>query len=301
MNKKYENRRHNIPAAIRRSVEIESGHTCSIKGCFEHTYLEVHHIDNNRENNAIENLILLCDKHHKMAHTGVIDRKSLEEYKLLNINLGTNNFKMDNIKSSLNLHIVDMYELDNSEIWDKSTEIEIKLRNSSNEVIFLKEVIFTTKQHWETLTDRNHSLVEVSARYDVDISAGIGDKKKLKIHHEIKPQETDRIHFSLSTDYDSDPDGLSLFLLNIELIYNENSSKVEGKPIIINIRPKTQSRGSYFACYSPGTISKNKSVASEVIDLSLSGVIIEEYVIDALNSWLSAPSEEEYLNKIKDI
>ncbi len=31
----------------------------------------------------MENLVLLCDKHHKMAHAGVIDRKSLREYKRL--------------------------------------------------------------------------------------------------------------------------------------------------------------------------------------------------------------------------
>ena len=51
--------------------------------CHEHTYLELHHIDGNRENNTEENVILLCDKHHKMAHDDVIDRKSLREYKRL--------------------------------------------------------------------------------------------------------------------------------------------------------------------------------------------------------------------------
>ena len=43
----------------------------------------IHHINENREDNRVENLILLCDKHHKMAHAGVIDKKSLREYKKL--------------------------------------------------------------------------------------------------------------------------------------------------------------------------------------------------------------------------
>jgi hypothetical protein len=79
----YKKPRKAIPAELRRSVEVESGHCCAIKGCNEHTYLEIHHIDKNRDNNTIGNLILLCDKHHKMAHADVIDRKALREYKRL--------------------------------------------------------------------------------------------------------------------------------------------------------------------------------------------------------------------------
>lgn len=81
--KKYEEHRPSITAELRRAVEVESGHCCAIKGCTEHTYLEIHHIDENRENNTLDNLILLCDKHHKMAHASVIDRKALREYKRL--------------------------------------------------------------------------------------------------------------------------------------------------------------------------------------------------------------------------
>lgn len=80
---KYEESRPSIPADLRRSVEVESGHCCAIKGCNEHTYLEIHHIDENRNNNRQDNLILLCDKHHKMAHANVIDRKALKQYKAL--------------------------------------------------------------------------------------------------------------------------------------------------------------------------------------------------------------------------
>ncbi|MGY5798308.1 HNH endonuclease signature motif containing protein [Rheinheimera faecalis] len=79
----YDEPRPTISAELRRAVNVESGHACAIKGCAEHTYLEIHHIDENRENNTLENLVLLCDKHHKMAHAGVIDRKELREYKKL--------------------------------------------------------------------------------------------------------------------------------------------------------------------------------------------------------------------------
>lgn len=80
---KYYDPRPPISAELRRAVEVESGHACAVVRCSEHTYLEIHHINDNREDNRVENLVLLCDKHHKMAHAGVIDRKALREYKRL--------------------------------------------------------------------------------------------------------------------------------------------------------------------------------------------------------------------------
>ena len=80
---KYDDPRPPISAELRRAVEVESGHACAVVRCGEHTYLEIHHINENREDNRVENLVLLCDKHHKMAHAGVIDRKALREYKRL--------------------------------------------------------------------------------------------------------------------------------------------------------------------------------------------------------------------------
>jgi len=88
MEKQYDDKRPNIPADIRRRIEVDAGHQCTIKNCNEHTYLEIHHINQNREDNRVDNLILLCDKHHKMAHANKIDRKSLKEYKkLLNMQI----------------------------------------------------------------------------------------------------------------------------------------------------------------------------------------------------------------------
>lgn len=77
----YENQRPHIPADVERLVLVEAGHACAVKECRDHTYIELHHIDENRENNDPANLIVLCDRHHKMAHAKKIDRKSLRMYK----------------------------------------------------------------------------------------------------------------------------------------------------------------------------------------------------------------------------
>lgn len=80
MIEKYKKPRPRIPQDLQRKVKIESGHKCAVNRC-NSTTCEIHHIDGNRENNVLENLIFLCRNHHKQAHEGIIDRKSLIEYK----------------------------------------------------------------------------------------------------------------------------------------------------------------------------------------------------------------------------
>lgn len=45
-------------------------HKCTICGLTEFACLQVHHIDNNRDNSDIDNLIILCANHHCMVHYG---------------------------------------------------------------------------------------------------------------------------------------------------------------------------------------------------------------------------------------
>jgi hypothetical protein len=78
----YEQERPNIPAEIRRLVMTQAGHCCIVQHCIEHI-VEIHHIDENRENNDPANLAVLCDKHHKLAHNKTISRLDLKRYKEL--------------------------------------------------------------------------------------------------------------------------------------------------------------------------------------------------------------------------
>ncbi|PSV89362.1 HNH endonuclease signature motif containing protein [Photobacterium iliopiscarium] len=78
----YEKERPHLPAEIKRQVMTEAGHCCSVQQCNEHI-VEIHHIDENRENNDPNNLVVLCDKHHKLAHGKVISRMDLRKYKEL--------------------------------------------------------------------------------------------------------------------------------------------------------------------------------------------------------------------------
>lgn len=87
MSKKYETHRPTLPIELRRQTLIESGHRCAIIRCTEHDRLEIHHIDGNRENNVLPNLIPLCSIHHNDAEAEIIDREALRQYKEINRSL----------------------------------------------------------------------------------------------------------------------------------------------------------------------------------------------------------------------
>ena len=55
---------------VREYVLFRDGHKCCVKGCKE-TILNVHHIESRKTGgNAPNNLITICEKHHKMFHEG---------------------------------------------------------------------------------------------------------------------------------------------------------------------------------------------------------------------------------------
>ncbi|MHC6529486.1 HNH endonuclease signature motif containing protein [Vibrio proteolyticus] len=303
MTKKYDSNRPVIRADLRREIEVEAGHQCSVTGCFEHTYMEIHHIDFNRENNSPENLIYLCDKHHKMAHSKVIDRKALRKYKESLKQLNNQAVQTPHVESNFrsSLQVVDIFEVfdENSEEFYPTT-MEIKLRNIGEDVAFLKEIVFETIGYWEIHTDLHHSMVEVSATYDVQVSNQINSVKTIKVHNEVKPQETDRIQFRLRGNDGADPEGLSLYLLKIKVVYNEDSSESGSPIVILNIRPHTESHGYYFHRYSKGTITRNKHVANELLRLTNEGAVCSDYILNAAESWLGAPDEEEYFSQFDD-
>ena len=77
--KQYQNPRKAIPESVKMQIRIEARHSCAI--CGNSSTLEFHHIDENRENNSLDNIILLCRNHHGEFHKGYIKKNELIEYK----------------------------------------------------------------------------------------------------------------------------------------------------------------------------------------------------------------------------
>ena len=55
----------------------EKGHECDVCGATGD--LEVHHIDGDRSNNSLENLVPLCEEHHRAVHRGDDDVEEFVE------------------------------------------------------------------------------------------------------------------------------------------------------------------------------------------------------------------------------
>lgn len=149
----YEKDRPSIKADIKRAIEVEAGHACSIKSCNEHTYLEIHHINENREDNKQSNLILLCDKHHKMAHAKKIDRKALKEYKkLLN---GTNTIEIieEEKPNEVSIKLTEQFTLDYSDNNIKSLVQDLIFLANSNNHFSIKCFIEEYNNNLKRLTE----------------------------------------------------------------------------------------------------------------------------------------------------
>ena len=61
-----------IPTAIQRAVRARDNDRCTFPGCHHRRYLECHHIEHwsNGGETSLENLLLLCGKHHTLVHEG---------------------------------------------------------------------------------------------------------------------------------------------------------------------------------------------------------------------------------------
>ena len=61
-----------IPKAIERAVRARDNDTCTFPGCRNHRFLHCHHVEHwsNGGETSVDNLLLLCTKHHALVHEG---------------------------------------------------------------------------------------------------------------------------------------------------------------------------------------------------------------------------------------
>lgn len=185
----YEKERPPITASIRRAIEVEAGHACSIKGCNEHTYLEIHHINENREDNKHSNLILLCDKHHKMAHAKKIDRKALKDYKNLLNGKATTEIIEETESDDINIKLTEQFTLEYNDNDIKSLVQDlIFLANSNNDFkinCFVEENNNNLKRLSE-LQQKELSTIEKDERNFLQERTKAFDERLRNINNSIK-------------------------------------------------------------------------------------------------------------------
>lgn len=61
-----------IPKAISRAVRARDNHCCTFPGCRNRRFLDCHHVEHwsNGGETSLDNLVLLCTKHHTLVHEG---------------------------------------------------------------------------------------------------------------------------------------------------------------------------------------------------------------------------------------
>jgi hypothetical protein len=66
--------RQAIPPVVRRAVLRRDGHRCTVPGCTNHRFLDVHHLDPLAEGGSHDpdRLISLCGAHHRHTHLGAL-------------------------------------------------------------------------------------------------------------------------------------------------------------------------------------------------------------------------------------
>lgn len=65
-------KKHDAYSTYRQRAILEYGCKCNFCDYSVESVLEVHHIDENRRNNKIENLVVVCPNHHKELAYGII-------------------------------------------------------------------------------------------------------------------------------------------------------------------------------------------------------------------------------------
>jgi hypothetical protein len=61
-----------VPTALQRAVRARDNNTCRFPGCSNHRFLHCHHVEHwsNGGDTSLDNLVLLCTKHHTLVHEG---------------------------------------------------------------------------------------------------------------------------------------------------------------------------------------------------------------------------------------
>jgi len=61
-----------VPKALERAVRARDHHRCTFPGCHNRRFLDCHHVEHwaNGGETALDNLMLLCTKHHTLVHEG---------------------------------------------------------------------------------------------------------------------------------------------------------------------------------------------------------------------------------------
>ncbi|HCG7109428.1 TPA: hypothetical protein NJ338_004995 [Vibrio parahaemolyticus] len=122
-------------------------------------------------------------------------------------------------------------------------EIDVKLRNTGDQVAFIKKIEFDVlgEATFENCNRPSYRLVEASAEYDVDI---LGSRGK-EISHSIKPADVDR--FKVRVFRANGGPTLTVYKVALNVVYDEdNKVATSSEPIFLKMVGPAVPVGSFI-------------------------------------------------------
>lgn len=186
------------------------------------------------------------------------------------------------------LSLVDLSVIDT----DEYPKLDVKVRNNSEEVVFLKKAEVTTLAQWDIPNPGTHpSAVPVSWTYDVQ--APLNGVATYNISQEVKPNSTDRFDFRVGSNHSTYPFvGLFAYLLQIKLIYNENNREILTPAVLLHIPGSMTPVAYYQGTPDLSELEENKKVAQEILKKIDKDTIVKKDILEAIKSWANADFTE---------
>lgn len=170
-------------------------------------------------------------------------------------------------------------------------EIDIKVRNPSSNVVFVKRAEVEVLRRWDITSSGNPSALPITASYGVLLSGESGERKTFPISQEVEPARADRFSITIGSTHSPYPfRGLFLYLLQIKLIYNENDSVLELPPVLMHLQTAMEIQGYFDPGPSPALVTQNKATAADVLKSLPASTVLPEGLREAIESWANAPA-----------
>lgn len=140
--------------------------------------------------------------------------------------------------------------------------IDIKIRNIGERVAFLKQAVININQKdvLEDPSEPKYAVIPITCNYDFLLSLD-KDQKKLekKISHKIKPNDVERISFTIISK-ELGPEKSGLFQLSLDLLYDGDNKFINIPSLLIGLSDSKQWEENSEYNKNPKIVAKNQKI-----------------------------------------
>lgn len=168
---------------------------------------------------------------------------------------------------------------------DSFPQLDIKVRNNSDEVVLIKKMEVKTLGKWVIEYPQHPKFLGASWNYNIVLSDTIDKVSSFDLSQEIKPNSVDR--FTIVVKGNTEPVfGLTPFLFSSKFFYNEDNKTMELPEVLVNIPVECNGYGSEESPMTPEEIKKFyrkiKASSKAVLSKVDKNVIIESTLLKSL-------------------